>query len=518
MSICIVDFGSQYTKLIARRIRELKVYCEIIPCYQPFDEDYFREKDIQGIILSGGPQSVYSEQAPSFDTRWISHDIPILGICYGMQMLVQHYGGIVEPSDIREYGKCHIFCTDHPLFDISHVSSENLDSISKEHQVWMSHGDHISVIPDGWSVIASSSDGIIAAVAGPKIIALQFHPEVTHTTYGACYLQNFLFQTCRVTPNWFMDDIVARKIEEIRNTVGTKHVLCAMSGGVDSSVVATLIHRAIGKQLHCVFVDNGLLRSHEALEIKTEFSDMNLSILDARERFLTELTGIEDPEEKRKIIGRVFIEVFTDFAKTYTQDFEFEFLAQGTLYPDVIESVSFTGPSVTIKSHHNVGGLPEHIPFVLLEPLRNFFKDEVRQMGEYLGMSKKRIGRQPFPGPGLAVRILGEITAKRIQILQQADDIFGEEILNAGIYYDIWQSFAVLLPIKTVGVMGDQRTYEWVIALRAVHSIDGMTADFVRLPWDVLERTSTRIINEVRGINRVVYDVSHKPPATIEWE
>ncbi len=515
MSICIIDFGSQFTKLIARRIREMKVYCEIIPCYQQFDSELFNRKGIRGIILSGGPQSVYSEHAPKFDVQWLRDDIPILGICYGMQLLVHLNGGKVEPSEIREYGKAKITTLGHDFFSLS---PQEIEDDTDCHQVWMSHGDHISEIPDSWSVIAKSQDGIIAAVEGPNIIALQFHPEVTHTTYGSSYLHNFLFHTCQASQNWFMDDVVDRKTREIRDLVGDKHVLCAMSGGVDSSVVATLIHQAIGKQLHCVFVDNGLLRRDEAKEIESEFSEMNLSIIDAKERFLNELEGVDDPEQKRKIIGRVFIEVFTDFSNEYTQDFAFEFLAQGTLYPDVIESVSFKGPSVTIKSHHNVGGLPEHVPFTLLEPLRDFFKDEVRQMGNYLGMKQKRVGRQPFPGPGLAVRILGEVNAKRVHILQQADEIFLEEITIAGLYYDIWQSFAVLLPVRTVGVMGDARTYDWVIALRAVHSSDGMTADFVRLPWEVLERTSTRIINEVRGINRVVYDVSHKPPATIEWE
>ena len=508
--VLILDFGSQYTQLIARRIREQGVYCEIRPCTDAAPEAL--PPRMVGLILSGGPSSVLGDDAPPFDADWLKLDVPVLGICYGMQLMAALGGGGLGQSARREYGRATICVDQH---------GDLLEGLGAESVVWMSHGDHVTAPPPGWQPLAHSSDGILAAMGSPaaRRYGLQFHPEVTHSADGVTILRNFLFRVCQAHADWSMGSFIEEQVTLIREQVGSDHVICALSGGVDSAVTAALLHRAIGHQLHCVFVDNGVLRKGERDSVAAEFSEFDLTVVDARDRFLGALAGITEPEAKRKTIGRLFIEVFdAEAARLRAKHGEIRWLAQGTLYPDVIESVSFRGPSATIKSHHNVGGLPETMNLKLIEPLRELFKDEVRRLGLELGLSAARVGRQPFPGPGLAVRILGAIDADSVALLQEADAIFDQEIRAAGLYDSIWQSFAVLLPVQSVGVMGDARTYEKVAVLRAVHSSDGMTAHITRLPWELLERTSTRIINEVRGINRVAYDISSKPPATIEWE
>ena len=509
--VLILDFGSQYTQLIARRIREQGVYCEIRACTDPRPAE--PPARLVGLVLSGGPNSVYDDDAPAFDHGWLELPVPILGICYGMQLLARHFGGDVAGAEHREYGHAQMALASQPGALFADVPGHT--------DVWMSHGDHVAALPVGWRVVASSKNCPVAAMASPdgRLLGIQFHPEVVHSVDGRAIIKNFLFGVCGASADWTMGSFIDEQVALIRAQVGAGHVLCGLSGGVDSSVAAAILHRAIGSQLHCVFVDNGVLRTGEREQVRDEFQDLDLTVVDAADRFLSELAGVEEPEQKRKIIGRVFIEVFDEEArKLEARVGSIDWLAQGTLYPDVIESVSFRGPSATIKSHHNVGGLPEKMRMKLIEPLRELFKDEVRVLGRELGLSEERIQRQPFPGPGLAVRILSDVTAERVALLQRAEAIVDEEIRAAGLYRELWQSFAVLLPVRSVGVMGDARTYEQVCAIRAVHSTDGMTAHIARLPWPLLERMSTRIINEVRGINRVAYDISSKPPATIEWE
>jgi len=508
--VLILDFGSQYTQLIARRIREAGVYCEIHPCNASFAK--IKEFAPGAVILSGGPSSVYEKDAPSAALEILDLQVPILGICYGMQWLSQALKGKVEPGQVREYGRAQIrISKKYGIFD-----GFQDDEIT----VWMSHGDHVTELPHGFETYAQSTNGLQAAIGDPqrRIYALQFHPEVVHTLKGKQLIDNFLFKVCDLKADWSMESFVDQKTREIRERVGDSRVICAVSGGVDSSVMAALIHKAIGGQLDALFIDNGLLRKnegHRVLELFQKNMQVPLKKIDAAARFLEKLKDVVDPEKKRKIIGNEFIAVFEEEAKKHASA---KFLAQGTLYPDVIESVSFRGPSATIKSHHNVGGLPAQMHLKLVEPFRELFKDEVRAIGRLIGVPDEIIDRQPFPGPGLAVRILGEITEERLEILRNADDIVMTEIKKAGLYTKIWQSFSVLLPVKTVGVMGDNRTYENVIAVRAVESQDGMTADWVRLPYELLATISSRVINEVRGVNRVVYDISSKPPATIEWE
>ena len=508
--ILILDFGSQYTQNIARKVRESQVYCEIHPCTLSFDK--IKAFNAKGIILSGGPASVLEEDALLCDRELFGLKIPILGICYGMQLITHILGGKVDPSTHREFGRAELM-----LKEFSHLFEE----VNNNSTVWMSHGDRISKLPNGFKGIAFTGNSPLAAIENPvaQIYGLQFHPEVVHTTDGTKILNNFLFKICQCARNWKMDSLVEHMIQDIRNKVGDSKVVCGLSGGVDSSVAAVLIHKAIGDNLYCLFIDNGLLRSGEKDKVESTFRDnfsINLDVIDASDKFLGKLKGITDPEQKRKSIGNTFIEVFEEESKRLG---DFTFLAQGTLYPDVIESVSFKGgPSAVIKSHHNVGGLPEKMRLKLLEPFRELFKDEVRVLGREMGMPDEIINRQPFPGPGLAIRILGEVTPERLEILCAADKIILQEIKAAGLYNNLWQSFAVLLPIKTVGVMGDARTYEDVIAIRAVTSTDGMTADWAHLPYELLGKFSNRIINEVHGVNRVVYDISSKPPGTIEWE
>ncbi len=507
--ILILDFGSQYTQLIARRVRESKVYSEIVPFHLSLEE--IRKHRPTALILSGGPSSVFNKNAPLCDPGVFDLGLPVLGICYGMQLMTHVLGGVVAKSQKREYGRADL-TLDHrsPLFK----------DLPKEVPVWMSHGDRIEKIPAGFRAIAKTGNSPTAAIQDPKrhFYALQFHPEVVHTPNGLKVLQNFLYSICDCKPAWDMGSFVHLAEEEIAQTIGKDKALCALSGGVDSSVAAVLVQRVIGKRLTCIFVDNGLLRKNEAQTVMSTFKKqlkLNIKKIDASDLFLGKLALTIQPEKKRKIIGRTFISVFDEAAKNVGK---VNFLVQGTLYPDVIESVSVNGPSATIKTHHNVGGLPKRMRMKVVEPLRTLFKDEVRRLGIELGIPAELLYRHPFPGPGLAVRVVGKVTPDRLDRLREADAIFDEEIRAANLYDAIWQAFAVYLPIQSVGVMGDERTYENAIALRAVTSQDGMTADWYEFPHDVLKLISNRIINEVKGINRVVYDVSSKPPSTIEWE
>ena len=510
--ILIIDFGSQYTQLIARRVREARVYCEIHPPTRTMD--WIREWNPAGIILSGGPNSVYGENVPTTD-RAIFDIAPVLGVCYGMNLIAHLEGATVLRAGRREYGRAEVRVKETTGLFAGFTRGEQMTA-------WMSHGDHVEDAPPGYIVTATSTGNPVTAFrhAARPIYGVQFHPEVAHTPRGTELIASFLFDICKVTPSWTPGVFVEQEIARIRERVGSARVICGLSGGVDSSVAAALVHRAIGDQLTCIFVDTGLLRLHEREQVERTFRQhlgITLITVDASDRFLSGLAGVTDPERKRKIIGHTFIDVFEDAAATVGDDVQF--LVQGTLYPDVIESSSpMGGPSVTIKTHHNVGGLKSDMKFKLIEPLRELFKDEVRNVGRELGLPEEMVGRHPFPGPGLAIRVLSDITRDKLDILRQADAIYLDEIRDAELYNDIWQAFAVLLPVRSVGVMGDERTYDNVLALRAVTSTDGMTADWFPFPHEVLARISNRIINEVDGVNRVVYDVSSKPPATIEWE
>lgn len=505
--ILILDFGSQYTQLIARRIRELNVYCEI----HPFNHYPSPDSSVKGVILSGSPASVRDNNAPIPDLKKIKGSMPLLGVCYGAQYIVQGYGGEVLPSNTREYGRANLISISDsdPLFR----------NISQGTQVWMSHGDTISRLPAGYEIIGSTSDVRAGAyhIKGEATWGIQFHPEVYHTTEGKQMLQNFVSGICGCSQNWTPDSFVDSTVFSLKNQLGNDKVILGLSGGVDSSVAASLLNRAIGKNLTCIFVDNGLLRKNEYTKVMESYLGLGLNVtgVDAGDRFLDKLEGVSDPETKRKIIGRVFIEVFEEEAHKVKN---VKWLAQGTIYPDVIESVSVKGPSATIKSHHNVGGLPEKMHLKVVEPLRLLFKDEVRRVGSSLGLPDFIIKRHPFPGPGLAIRLLGKMSREKLEILKEADDIFIEGLRTHGLYDSVWQAGAILLPVRSVGVMGDERTYENAVVLRAVNSTDGMTADWAQLPHEFLRTISNEIINKVRGINRVVYDISSKPPSTIEWE
>ncbi len=509
--ILIIDFGSQYTQLIARRVRECEVYCEIVP-YNKVPE---LTADIKGIILSGSPASVRDADAPKVDVEKLIAFRPVLGICYGAQLMAQTFGGSVEKSNTREYGRAHL--------QIKNAGDILLKGVSDNCQVWMSHADSVKSIGDKFEIIAGSDSIDIAAYRSKKdafvhpVYALQFHPEVYHSTEGHIILSNYLFNVCGCSHKWTSASFVVETVKQLKAQIGEEKVILGLSGGVDSSVAALLLEEAIGDNLLCIFVDNGLLRKDEFETVMKKYEEMGLNVHGVRagNRFLKELAGVTDPEQKRKIIGRVFIEVFEHEAHKHK---DVKWLAQGTIYPDVIESVSVKGPSATIKSHHNVGGLPDLLKLKIVEPLRNLFKDEVRKAGKELGLVPEILFRHPFPGPGLAVRILGDITAEKVRILQEADHIYVENLKKYNLYTEVWQAGAILLPIKSVGVMGDERTYENVVALRAVNSTDGMTADWSHLPYEFLAKTSNEIINNVKGVNRVVYDISSKPPATIEWE
>jgi len=509
-TVLVLDFGSQFSQLIARRVREANVYCELVPGTTPWAE--LKERHPAGLILSGGPSSVYEPGAPQVDPEALRAGVPVLGICYGMQLIAHHLGGKVDPGQAREYG---------PALLAVREPSGLFKGLNSELPVWMSHGDHVSELPPGFHSLASSGNSPVAAFTnGHGIFGIQFHPEVVHTPSGREVLRNFLYGVCKCAASWTAGSFIAEATDSIRAQVGTGRVICALSGGVDSAVAATLVHRAIGDQLTCVFVNNGLLRKEEperVLAVMHGNLDMDIRYVDATDRFLDALRGVIDPEQKRRIVGREFITVFEAEALSLGH---IDFLAQGTLYPDVIESTAadVSSTAVKIKTHHNVGGLPPGLRFQLIEPLRYLFKDEVRSVGMELGMPEEMVYRQPFPGPGLSIRCLGEVTAERLEILRNADWVVVDEIKRNGLYRQVWQSFAVLTPLETVGVMGDYRTYANVVAIRVVTSEDAMTADWARVPYEVLARISNRIVNEVKGVNRVVFDITSKPPGTIEWE
>lgn len=509
--IIVIDFGSQYNQLIARRIREIGVFSELVG-HEISAEDIKKRENVKGIILSGGPQSVYAEDAYVLDAEIFNLGIPVLGICYGMQYIANHFGGVVAKGESGEYGLRPITI---------HTETSLTKNTPNVQNVWMSHQDHVEVLPEGFSAHAGTETTPIVMMSDTNrnLYGVQFHPEVNHSEYGNQLLENFVREICHAKCDWTMENFIEEAVVKIREQVGNEHVLCALSGGVDSSVVAALIHRAIGDQLTCLFVDHGLLRKNEGDNVMNVFNEqfhVNVVRVDARERFLTKLAGVTDPEQKRKIIGNEFVYTFDDEKAKLKQAHDIKWLAQGTLYTDIVESG--TNTAHTIKSHHNVGGLPEEMDFKLLEPVNMLFKDEVRALGIALGLSENMVWRQPFPGPGLAIRIIGDITEEKLRIVRESDAILQEEVANAGLTRDIWQYFTVLTNIQSVGVMGDFRTYDYTLAIRAVTAIDGMTADFARMPWDVLQKVSSRVVNEVGGINRVVYDITSKPPATIEWE